>query len=105
MDTFGVQTPKWHLTLIVAWLIVLDVSGLLDKGHVEQSQERVNAGLLEYCSVYYPHVVDKFGQLLVRLPEMRLIAMRGEDYLYSRHLYKDIPEQTLLMEMLHSRRR
>jgi len=93
--------------ICLKFLILLnpDVPGLTDRGHVEQSQERVNSALLEYCNMYYPHIVDKFGQLLVRLPEMRLIAMRGEDYLYQRHLYKDIPENTLLNEMLHSRRR
>ena len=82
-----------------------DVESISDRHHVEESQEKVNTALLEYCSTAYPDVMDKFGQLLVRLPEIRLIGLKGEEYLYYRHLSKDIPEQTLLMEMLHARRR
>jgi nuclear receptor subfamily 5 group A protein 2 len=72
---------------------------------VEQCQEKVNTTLLEYCSSFYPTIRDKFGQLLVRLPEIRLISLRAEDYLYFRHLSGDIQESTLLMEMLHSKRK
>ena len=82
-----------------------DVATLANRNAVEQCQEKVNSTLLEYCSTYYASVRDKFGQLLVRLPEIRLISLRAEDYLYFRHLSGDIPESTLLMEMLHSKRK
>ena len=82
-----------------------DVTGLSCRQHVEQNQEKVNAALLEYCSLFYPNIHDKFGQLLVRLPEIRAISLRCEDYLYYRHLSGDIPENTLLIEMLHANRK
>lgn len=86
-------------------ILLTDTCGLNDRTHVEQSQEQVNSVLLEYCSTFYPDTKDKFGQLLVRLPEIRLISMRGEEYLYYRHLNGDVTEQSLLMEMLHAKRK
>lgn len=82
-----------------------DVATVSNRTIVEQYQEKVNSTLLEYCSTFYASIRDKFGQLLVRLPEIRLISLRAEDYLYFRHLSGDIPESTLLMEMLHSKRK
>jgi nuclear receptor subfamily 5 group A protein 2 len=82
-----------------------DVGTLSNRGAVEACQEKVNSTLLEYCSRYYAPLRDKFGQLLVRLPEIRLISISAENYLYVRHLKGDIPESTLLMEMLHSKRK
>ena len=86
-------------------LYFADVATLSNRGAVEQCQEKVNTTLLEYCSTFYQSIRDKFGQLLVRLPEIRLISLRAEDYLYFRHLSGDIQESTLLMEMLHSKRK
>ncbi|ELT95968.1 hypothetical protein CAPTEDRAFT_186691 [Capitella teleta] len=89
------------------FLILLnpDVSGLTYRQQLEQNQEKVNAAMLEYCSTFYPGIRDKFGQLLVRLPEIRLMSLRIEDYLYYQHMNGNIPENTLLMEMLHSKRK
>jgi nuclear receptor subfamily 5 group A protein 2 len=81
------------------------VSGLTYRHQLEQNQEKVNAAMLEYCSTFYPGIRDKFGQLLVRLPEIRLMSLRIEDYLYYQHMNGNIPENTLLMEMLHSKRK
>ena len=72
-----------------------DVFGLLDRHHVEESQEKVNSALLDYCSGFYPHIADKFGQILVRLPEIRLMSLRAEEYLYFRHISRDIEDQNV----------
>ena len=82
-----------------------DVPGLENRQAVEQSQEQVNAALMEYCVNFYPHVKDKFGQVLLRLPEIRLISIRAEEFLYYKHLHGQVPDQTLLMEMLHSKKK
>ncbi|XP_041368284.1 nuclear receptor subfamily 5 group A member 2-like isoform X2 [Gigantopelta aegis] len=89
------------------FLILLnpDVSGLDNRQYVEQSQEKVNAALLQYCLNFYPDMKDKFGQILLRLPEIRVISIRAEEYLYFRHLNGEVPDQTLLLEMLHSRKK
>ena len=72
---------------------------------MEESQEKVNSALLDYCSGFYPQISDKFGQILVRLPEIRLMSLRAEEYLYFRHISRDIEDQTLLTEMLHAKRK
>ncbi|XP_033732324.1 nuclear receptor subfamily 5 group A member 2-like isoform X1 [Pecten maximus] len=93
--------------LCLKYLILLnpDVPGLENRHHVEQCQERVNAALMEYCVNFYPSVKDKFGQVLLRLPEVRLISIRAEEFLYFKHLNGELPEQTLLIEMLHSKKK
>lgn len=39
------------------------------------------------------------------LPDLRAIAVRGEDFLYFKHRAGLAPTKTLLMEMLHSKRK
>ena len=48
---------------------------------------------------------DKFNQLLSLLPDLREMAQRGEDFLYFKHMQGNAPTQTLLMEMLHAKKR
>lgn len=81
------------------------MSGLENRTYIEQSQDKVTAALLEYCRLVYPNVSDKYSQLLMRLPEIRLISIRTEDFLYFKHLSNEVPDQTLLTEMLHAKRR
>ncbi|KAI0223546.1 Nuclear receptor subfamily 5 group A member 2 [Lamellibrachia satsuma] len=89
------------------YLILLnqDVSGLLNRQLVHNAQEKVNTALLEYCTSFYSQVHDKFGELLMQLPEIRLISMLAEDYLNTRHMSGDVLENSLLIEMLHSKRK
>ena len=82
-----------------------DAANLDNRNFVESSQERVNAALYEYCLMCYPEVSDKFSQLLLRLPEIRLISIRTEDFLYFKHMSNEVPDQTLLTEMLHAKRK
>ena len=85
-------------------MFIADVSGLNNSQYVEESQEKVNAALLQYCLNFYPDMKDKFGQILMRLPEIRLISIRAEEYLHFRHISGEVPDQSLLIEMLHSRK-
>lgn len=48
---------------------------------------------------------DKFGQMMALLPQLRHLTERGEEFLFFKHLNGSAPTQTLLMEMLHARRR
>ena len=48
---------------------------------------------------------DKFNQLLRLLPALRSMAQRGEEFLYYKHMQGNAPHQTLLMEMLHAKKR
>ncbi|XP_078074308.1 nuclear receptor subfamily 5 group A member 2 isoform X3 [Mustelus asterias] len=85
-------------------LFSLDVKNLENYHLVESVQEQVNAALLDYTMCNYPQQTDKFGQLLLRLPEIRAISMQAEEYLYYKHLNGDVPCNNLLIEMLHAKR-
>lgn len=51
------------------------------------------------------YVQDKFNQLLGLVPEIRALTVRGEEYLYYKHINGLAPTQTLLMEMLHAKKK
>uniref|UniRef100_A0A4W2GEZ8 Steroidogenic factor 1 n=1 Tax=Bos indicus x Bos taurus TaxID=30522 RepID=A0A4W2GEZ8_BOBOX len=85
-------------------LFSLDVKNLENFQLVEGVQEQVNAALLDYTVCNYPQQTEKFGQLLLRLPEIRALSMQAEEYLYYKHLNGDVPYNNLLIEMLHAKR-
>ncbi|CAG12178.1 unnamed protein product, partial [Tetraodon nigroviridis] len=80
-----------------------DVKSVQGRRQVEQTQERVNRALMEHTQQRHPRHSDKFGQLLLRLPEVRSISLQVEEYLYQRHLLGDLPCNSLLTEMLHTK--
>ncbi|XP_070837160.1 nuclear receptor subfamily 5, group A, member 5 [Chaetodon trifascialis] len=80
-----------------------DVKSVQNRRQVEQTQERVNRALMEHTQRSHPGHSDKFGQLLLRLPEVRSISLQVEEYLYQRHLLGDLPCNSLLTEMLHTK--
>ncbi|XP_072347054.1 nuclear receptor subfamily 5 group A member 2-like isoform X2 [Scyliorhinus torazame] len=79
-----------------------DVKNLEDRPFVETIQEKVNRALMDY-TMCFPQQADQFGQLLLRLPEVRAISMQAEEYLYLKHLNGDVPCNNLLIEMLHAK--
>ncbi|KRG06827.1 uncharacterized protein Dmoj_GI13962, isoform B [Drosophila mojavensis] len=89
------------------FLILLnpDVRGIVNKKTVVEGHENVQAALLDYTLTCYPSVNDKFRRLLNILPEIHAMAARGEEHLYSKHCAGSAPTQTLLMEMLHAKRK
>ncbi|MGH0185283.1 UNVERIFIED_CONTAM: hypothetical protein FKN15_016522 [Acipenser sinensis] len=80
-----------------------DVKGLAGCSAVERGQEQVNRSLMSYTAQEHPQHPDKFGQLLLKLPEIRSIGLQAEEYLYMRHLQGDLPCNNLLTEMLHAK--
>lgn len=80
-----------------------DVKSVQNRRQVEQTQERVNRALMDHTMQTHPGHSDKFGQLLLRLPEVRSISLQVEEYLYQRHLLGDLPCNSLLTEMLHAK--
>ena len=72
---------------------------------MQHNQERTNAALIEYCSKFYSHISDKCGQFFMLLPDIRRISLRCETYLLQRQQHGDLPVNTLLTEMLNSKRK
>ncbi|KAF6073544.1 nuclear receptor subfamily 5 group A member 2 [Phyllostomus discolor] len=81
-----------------------DVKNLENFQLVEGVQEQVNTALLDYTTCNYPQQPERFGQLLLRLPEIRALSAQAEEYLYYKHLNGDVPYNNLLIEMLHAKR-
>ena len=103
----------------------------MNKKHVQEGHEQVQQALLDYSLAMYPTIPvrtfkltklnakmkgkmdvdknecsqDKFNKLLAVLPEIHVVASRGEDHLYQKHVNGGAPTQTLLMEMLHAKRK
>uniref|UniRef100_A0A3B4Z149 Nuclear receptor subfamily 5 group A member 2-like n=1 Tax=Stegastes partitus TaxID=144197 RepID=A0A3B4Z149_9TELE len=94
-----------HEFVCLKYLVLFnpDVKSVQGRRQVEQTQERVNRALMEHTQRSHPGHSDKFGQLLLRLPEVRSISLQVEDYLYQRHLLGDLPCNSLLTEMLHTK--
>ncbi|XP_060737661.1 steroidogenic factor 1a isoform X1 [Tachysurus vachellii] len=81
-----------------------NVKLLENQALVESVQEQVNSALLEYTLTSYPQHVDRFSQLVLRLPEVRTLSAQAEEYLSTKHLSGDVPCNNLLIEMLHAKR-
>jgi nuclear receptor subfamily 5 group A protein 3 len=82
-----------------------EVRGITNRKTVIEGYENVQAALLDYTLTCYPSVTDKFSKLLSIIPEIHAIAVRGEEHLYMKHCAGSAPSQTLLMEMLHAKRK
>jgi len=82
-----------------------EIRSLVNRKHVTDSYEQVKQALLDYTAMCYPHIPDKFGKLTELLTDLHTLAVRGEEYLYFKHLNENVNTQTLLMEMLHANRK
>ncbi|XP_059398544.1 nuclear receptor subfamily 5 group A member 2-like [Carassius carassius] len=93
-------------TACLKYLILFnpDVKLLENQPYVESVYEQVNAALLEYTLCAYPQFLDRFTQILLRLPELRALSTQAEDYLCYKHLSGEVPCNNLLIEMLHAKR-
>lgn len=94
-----------YICLKFMLLLNPEVRLLVNRKHIYDALEQVKQGLLEYNLSCYPHIQDKYGKLLTLLPEIHQMSHRGEEYLYYKHLGGGAPTQTLLMEMLHAKKK
>ncbi|XP_053623607.1 nuclear hormone receptor FTZ-F1 isoform X3 [Plodia interpunctella] len=93
--------------ICVKFLLLLnpEVRGIVNVKCVRDGYQTVQAALLDYTLTCYPTIQDKFGKLVQVVPEIHALAARGEEHLYQRHCAGQAPTQTLLMEMLHAKRK
>lgn len=94
-----------YVCLKFLMLLNSDVKGLMNRRHVVEAQEQVQQALFDYTLNCYTHIPDKFAKMLAILPDIHAMSSRGEEYLYFKHLNGCAPTQTLLMEMLHAKRK
>lgn len=60
---------------------ITDASGLKEPEHVRDSQEKVVQGLQQYTTAQYPSLPSKFGELLLRMPELHRVCQVSNDML------------------------
>ncbi|RXG71433.1 Nuclear hormone receptor FTZ-F1 beta [Armadillidium vulgare] len=60
-----------YMAMKVIVLLTSDVAGLKEGEKVRYSQEKVVQALQEYTLSKYPHLPSKFGELLLRIPELQ----------------------------------
>ncbi|XP_049819847.1 nuclear hormone receptor FTZ-F1 isoform X6 [Aethina tumida] len=107
--TAKLQELKFDVSdyICIKFLLLLnpDVRGITNRKHVQEGYEQVQQALLEYTMTIYPQIQDKYQKLQQILPDLHTLATRGEEYLYHKHCNGSAPTQTLLMEMLHAKRK
>lgn len=81
------------------WTFRLDTSGLKESESVRTSQESVLKALQQYTLLHYPEVPSKFGELLLRIPELERTCQVGKDMLTVKR-EGDGQGFNLLMELL-----
>nr|WCS71193.1 fushi tarazu transcription factor 1 [Pardosa pseudoannulata] len=97
--------PLDYICLKFLLLLNPDVRTLNNMKLVHDAHDRTQQALMEYTINCYPQVTEKFSHLLSILPEIHVISERGEEFLLYRHLNGNAPSQTLLMEMLHTKKK
>ncbi|CAG0888049.1 unnamed protein product [Cyprideis torosa] len=93
------------VALKVIILLTSDVSGLKEAERVRASQEQVLEALQQYTLSQYPHMPSKYGELLVRIPELertcQFVVQTGKEMLSQTKKEGEKPGGfNLLMELL-----
>ncbi|KFM78132.1 Nuclear hormone receptor FTZ-F1 beta, partial [Stegodyphus mimosarum] len=89
-----------YVSLKVIILLTSDAHGLKEPDKVRACQKEVLEALQNYTGSHYPHHPSKFGELLLRLPELERACQVGKDSLTTKQKAGDMPSFNLLMELL-----
>jgi len=77
-----------------------DVGSLKEPEKVHHAQERVIQALQTYTMSRYTDHPSKFGELLLRIPELERTCQIGKDSLSMKHREGEVPSFNLLVELL-----
>ncbi|XP_068240807.1 nuclear hormone receptor FTZ-F1 beta-like [Palaemon carinicauda] len=95
------QVDKYeYMAMKVIVLLYSDVSGLQEVEKVRYSQEKVAQALQEYTHTHYPHLTPKFGELLLRIPELQRACQASKEMLSMKKKEGDVPSFNFLFELL-----
>ncbi|KAL3277033.1 hypothetical protein HHI36_012395 [Cryptolaemus montrouzieri] len=89
-----------YVAMKVILLLTSDTSELKEAEKVRISQEKALKALQDYTLVHYPESPSKFGELLLRIPELQRTCQVGKEMLTIRSKDGDGPSFNLLMELL-----
>ncbi|RWS29868.1 nuclear hormone receptor FTZ-F1 beta-like protein [Leptotrombidium deliense] len=86
--------------LKVISLLTSDASGLKEKEKVDVCQKQVLEALQTYVRSNYPNHPSKFGEILLRIPELERVCQVAKESLAVKHREGDVNSLNLLMELL-----
>jgi len=89
-----------YVAMKVILLLTSDTSELREAEKVRASQERALKALQDYTLTHYPESPAKFGELLLRIPELQRTCQVGKDMLTIKSKDGEGPSFNLLMELL-----
>ncbi|KAI1289481.1 Nuclear hormone receptor FTZ-F1 beta [Halotydeus destructor] len=89
-----------YVCLKVIILLTSDSSGLKDTDKVDGCQKIVLESLQNYTQTNYPHHRSKFGELLLRIPEIERVCQVAKESLVSKQKEGDVFSFNILMELL-----
>ncbi|XP_059094130.1 nuclear hormone receptor FTZ-F1 beta-like [Tigriopus californicus] len=90
-----------YVSMKVIVLLTSDASGLKEPEHVRDSQEKVVQSLQKYTTLNYSSLPAKFGELLLRIPELQRVCQVGKEMLCPRQQAQgETAGFNLLMELL-----
>jgi len=92
-----------YVSMKVIVLLTSDASGLKEVDQVRESQEKVVHALQDYTVSHYPDMPSKFGELLLRMPELQRVCQVGKEMLCLNQQPKgenESPGFNFLMELL-----
>lgn len=90
-----------YVCLKVIILLTSDVSGLREPEKVGVCQKQVLEAMQTYTRIHYPQQPSKFGELLLRIPELERACQVGKESLItSKQKSGDMNSFNLLMELL-----
>lgn len=84
---------------------LLDVVGLENQEMIEQLQDKFHTALQNYIKSKSPKDSNRFGNILLRLPELRSIGTKSLERLFMLKFTGQIHPGEVLSELLHSAKR
>ncbi|KRT82797.1 nuclear receptor [Oryctes borbonicus] len=89
-----------YVAMKVIVLLTSDTSELREAEKVRASQEKALQALQDYTLAHYPESPAKFGELLLRIPELQRTCQAGKELLTIKTKDGEGPSFNLLMELL-----
>ncbi|XP_045466530.1 nuclear hormone receptor FTZ-F1 beta [Harmonia axyridis] len=89
-----------YIAMKVILLLTSDTSELKEAEKVRISQEKALKALQDYTLIHYPESPSKFGELLLRIPELQRTCQVGKEMLTIKSKDGEGPSFNLLMELL-----
>ena len=71
-------STSWEEEELLITVAITDASGLKEPEAVRGCQEKVVHALQEYTVSHYPDMPSKFGELLLRMPELSRVCQVRE---------------------------